>query len=57
MMAKIGYVNDCSGNLKGRQLLENLSVDGRIHLSYTLNKYINVREGLNWLRIDSIGGL
>jgi hypothetical protein len=43
-----------SGNLKGRHVLENLGVDGRILL---MKQGVGVWNIFIWLRITSNGGL
>jgi hypothetical protein len=46
------------GNLKGRNHLENLGVDGRIILKWVLKKWGGkVWSRLIWLRIGTGGGL
>jgi hypothetical protein len=45
-------------NLKGRDHLEDLSIDGRIILERILGKYDgNIWTGFIWLRIGTSGGL
>jgi hypothetical protein len=47
-----------SGDLRKRDHLEDLDVDGRIILKWIFNKWDGeVRTGLIWLRIGAGGGL
>ena len=45
------------GNLRERDYLEDIGVDGRIILRWIFRKW-NVRAwaGSSWLRIDTVGG-
>jgi len=46
------------GNLRERDHLEDLGVDGRIKLRWTFRKWdVRVLTGLIWLRIGTGGGL
>jgi hypothetical protein len=46
------------GNLKGRDYLEELGIDGRITLKQIFNKYdVAVFTGFIWLRIWASSGL
>jgi hypothetical protein len=45
-------------NFKGRYHLGDLGVDGRIPITWTLNKQIvRMWDGFMWLKIESGGGL
>jgi hypothetical protein len=46
------------GNLRIRDLLENIGVDGRMLLKWTLKKYYGFAwYGISWLSIRTSGGL
>jgi len=46
------------GNLKERDHLEHLSIDGRIILKWILKKYdVSIQTGYVWHSIETSGGL
>jgi hypothetical protein len=45
------------GNLKERDYLEDLGLDGRIILRWIFKKWGGARNGLMWLRIATGGGV
>jgi hypothetical protein len=52
------YIKFCSGNLKGRDHLENRSVDRTIILKWILQEQdVKVLLGFMWLRLGTSAGL
>jgi hypothetical protein len=57
-MGGVKCAQNLSENLKGKDYLENLIVDGSVILKLILGKEgVKVWNGLSWLRIGSCGGL
>jgi hypothetical protein len=58
-MRRAGHeIDDCIQNIKGRDYLRDLGVDGRIILKLSLHKHdVPMLTGLIWLRTDPRGGL
>jgi len=51
------YTGFCWGNLRERDNLGDLGVDGRIILHWIFRKWdVRVWSGSNWLRIGTVGG-
>jgi hypothetical protein len=51
------YTKRWSENLKGRDHLEDLGVDGKIILEWILQKYVGGLYGFIWLRFGTSGGV
>jgi hypothetical protein len=61
-VARLGKITNVYIALMGKpednHHLEDLGVDGRILLQWTLKKYYELAwKGLSWLRIKTVGGL